>query len=195
MTIAPSATKANQARLLWPCGRMIKAANTGPIELPKLPPSWNSDCAMPCAPPEASRASRDASGWKIDAPRPSRAAPASSARKLRRIGEQADAEQRASHAIGQRIRLRLAIGVETDQRLQQRGDALKDQRDKFDLTKAQIERALENRIDRRQQRHDQVVQQMAKADRCQDDKCSAAGLLPAHDGLSSREKPFQPSRE
>jgi hypothetical protein len=79
--------------------------------------------------------------------------------------------------------LRLAIGVETDQRLQQRGDALQDQRDQSDLTEAQIERALEDRIDRRQQRHDQVVQQMAKADRRQDDKCSAAGLLPAHDGL------------
>ena len=82
------------------------------------------------------------------------------------------------------IRDRLAIGVETDQRLQQRGDALQHQRDEADLTKTQIERGLEDRIDRRQQRHDEVVQQMAKADRRQDDKCSVADLLPAHDGLS-----------
>ena len=100
------------------------------------------------------------------------------------VREQANAEERAPHAISQRIRLRLAIGVETDQRLQQRSDALKDQRDYSDLTEIQIERALEHRIDRRQERHGQIVQQMAEADRRQDDKCSAAGLLPARDGLS-----------
>ena len=35
---------------------MISAASSGPIELPKLPPTWNSDWARPWRPPEAMRA-------------------------------------------------------------------------------------------------------------------------------------------
>ena len=59
-----------------PCGITTKAASSGPIEVPKLPPSWNSDCAKPKRPPDESLASLEASGWKIDDPSPIRAAPA-----------------------------------------------------------------------------------------------------------------------
>ena len=48
----------------------MKAASSGPSDWPKLPPTWNSDCAKPWRPPEAARATRDASGWKIAEPTP-----------------------------------------------------------------------------------------------------------------------------
>ena len=52
-----------------------KAASSGPMEVPKLPPTWNTDCAKPKRPPEESRASREASGWKIEEPIPISEAP------------------------------------------------------------------------------------------------------------------------
>ena len=42
-----SASTANQAILPWPCGMMTKAAASGAIDWPKLPPTWNTDCARP----------------------------------------------------------------------------------------------------------------------------------------------------
>ena len=48
-----SAVSANQAMLRWPFGRTMKAASSGPIADPALPPTWKSDCAKPCRPPEA----------------------------------------------------------------------------------------------------------------------------------------------
>jgi hypothetical protein len=60
--------------LRWPKGTITAAASSGPSAVPVLPPTWNSDCAMPCLPPEAMRATREDSGWKIDEPVPTRAA-------------------------------------------------------------------------------------------------------------------------
>ncbi len=77
-----SATIANQATLLLPCGTITAAATSGPSALPVLPPTWNSDCARPCCPPEAMRATRDDSGWKIDEPVPTSAAASSTIAKL-----------------------------------------------------------------------------------------------------------------
>jgi len=59
----------------------MKAASSGPIAEPALPPTWNSDWARPCWPPDASRAIRDDSGWKIDEPTPISAAAASTTGK------------------------------------------------------------------------------------------------------------------
>jgi len=39
-----------------------RAASSGPSDVPKFPPTWNSDWAKPCFPPEAIRATREASG-------------------------------------------------------------------------------------------------------------------------------------
>ncbi len=80
--MATSAAIENHARLCWPYGMMTAAASSGPIALPTLPPTWNSDCASPCRPPEAMRATRDDSGWKIDEPVPTSAAASSSVPKL-----------------------------------------------------------------------------------------------------------------
>ena len=56
------------ATLFCPNGTTMKAASNGPIAWPKLPPSWNSDCASPKRPPAASRATREDSGWKTADP-------------------------------------------------------------------------------------------------------------------------------
>ena len=72
------ATIENQPRLAWPNGMTMKAASSGPMALPALPPTWNSDCARPWRPPEASRATREDSGWKIAEPMPIRLAAKSS---------------------------------------------------------------------------------------------------------------------
>jgi len=39
--IATRATKENQPILLCPLGTMINAANSGPSDVPALPPTWN----------------------------------------------------------------------------------------------------------------------------------------------------------
>ena len=64
------AASENQAMLPWPCGSTMKAASKGPMAWPALPPTWKIDCANPCWPPDASRATRELSGWNTDEPMP-----------------------------------------------------------------------------------------------------------------------------
>ena len=80
--IAISAAIANQATLVCPRGITMNAASSGPIAEPTLPPTWNSDCANPCCPPDAMRATREDSGWNTDEPEPISAAASSSSAKL-----------------------------------------------------------------------------------------------------------------
>ena len=78
MAIAVSARAANQATLPWPFGTMMKAAASGATAWPKLPPTWKTDCASPCRPPDAMRATREDSGWKTEEPSPTSPAASSS---------------------------------------------------------------------------------------------------------------------
>jgi hypothetical protein len=55
-------------------GTTMNAASSGPMADPVLPPTWNSDWADPCCPPEAMRATRDESGGNTDEPTPTSAA-------------------------------------------------------------------------------------------------------------------------
>ena len=71
--IASRAAAENQAMLPCPRGSTTRAASRAPGR-PALPPTWNTDWARPCCPPEASRATRDASGWNTEEPMPTRAA-------------------------------------------------------------------------------------------------------------------------
>ncbi len=80
--IATSAAAENHAMLCWPCGMTTSAASSGPSAEPALPPTWNTDCASPCWPPDAIRATRDDSGWNTDEPQPTSAAATSSIGKL-----------------------------------------------------------------------------------------------------------------
>src|SRR4051794_38052121 len=68
--MAATATIENQAMLDCPLGTTMNAASNGPIADPAFPPTWKSDCAKPCRPPEATRAIREDSGWKTDDPTP-----------------------------------------------------------------------------------------------------------------------------
>src|SRR5689334_5945415 len=74
-----TASGAHHATLAWPRGTTRNAASSGPNEEPRLPPTWKNDCAKPCRPPDAIRAMRDDSGWKIDEPMPIRPAATSKA--------------------------------------------------------------------------------------------------------------------
>ncbi len=65
-----------------------------------------------------------------------------------------------SHCIGQRP----AVGIKPDQRLQDRGGALKDQGNQPYLGKAESQIVLEQGISRRDQRLHQVIQQMPQCD-------------------------------
>ena len=44
---ATNAIEENQAMLGWPNGTMMAAASSGPIAVPRLPPTWKIDCAKP----------------------------------------------------------------------------------------------------------------------------------------------------
>ena len=67
---ASNAAKANHATACWPYGITMSAASNGPMALPPLPPTWNIDWARLFFPPDASCATRDASGWNTDEPQP-----------------------------------------------------------------------------------------------------------------------------
>ena len=45
--MAISAAPENQTMLDWPRGTTMNAASSGPEAEPRLPPTWNSDCARP----------------------------------------------------------------------------------------------------------------------------------------------------
>ena len=47
-----------------------------------FPPTWNSDCAIPCRPPDAIRATRELSGWNTADPSPTSPAETQQAGKL-----------------------------------------------------------------------------------------------------------------
>ncbi len=121
---------------------------------PVLPPTWNRDCAIPCWPPEAMRATREDSGVE------DRGADTDQRRRdqhgveMSGKGEQQQAAERHAHAERQRIGFRILIGVKADEGLQQRGGDLEGHRDQADLAEAEPERFLENRIDCRHQRLD-----------------------------------------
>ena len=79
--------------LRWPCGTTMKAASSGPIARPTLPPTWNTDWARPWRPPEASRATREDSGWKTERADADQRRGEQQYRKARRDREQQQADQ------------------------------------------------------------------------------------------------------
>ena len=80
--------------LAWPHGTTTKAARSGPSADPALPPTWKSDWASPCRPPEARRAMRDDSGWNTEEPTPTSAAARSTGPKPR-----AEASSRSPQSV------------------------------------------------------------------------------------------------
>jgi hypothetical protein len=82
-------------------------------------------------------------------------------------GEQQEAAQRDAHPDRERERSRATVGVEPDERLQQRRRELEGQRDQADLGEGERISVLQDRIDGGDKRLDQVVQQMGEAERAQ----------------------------
>ena len=80
-----------------------------------------------------------------------------------RDGEQDDAAESEHHAGGEGERLRVAVGVEADERLQDRGRELERQRDEPDLCEGDVQFILEDRIQRREERLNRVVEQVGAA--------------------------------
>ena len=78
------------------------------------------------------------------------------------------AELSKAHPDRQRVGFGMAIGVNPDDGLQQRSRQLKGQRNVADLAVRQVERGLQNGIDRGDQRLDQIVQEMRETE-CQQD--------------------------
>ena len=50
----------------------MKATSKGPTDVPKFPPTWKMDWAKPRRPWLASDVMREASGWRVDEPMPTR---------------------------------------------------------------------------------------------------------------------------
>ncbi|MNN56609.1 hypothetical protein D3C81_1715490 [compost metagenome] len=84
-----------------------------------------------------------------------------------RHGQQQQPTQRKAHADGQRMWLRMLVCIQADDWLQQRRGDLVRQRQQADLGEAQVEAALEHRIDGQDQRLDHVVEEVREADRVQ----------------------------
>ena len=83
---------------------------------------------------------------------------------MMRVGERQQACKRREHADGQRIGLRSPVGVAADKRLEKRRRDLENESNDADLGKAQRIIVFEDRIDRRQQRLDHVIQHVAEAE-------------------------------
>ncbi len=86
----------------------------------------------------------------------------------RRDRQQDQAAEARAHPDGQRVGLRPLVGVDADERLQQRCRHLEGESDQPDLSVVEGERVLEDRVDRRQQRLDRVVEEVRDAERDQD---------------------------
>ena len=85
-----------------------------------------------------------------------------------RMGEKDESGQGQTHPAGERVRLRPSIGVEANERLQDRRGHLKSERDQTDLDEAEMKARLQQWIDRRDERLNRVVEEMGKADREKD---------------------------
>ena len=138
--------------LPWPRGTTMNAASSGPIAEPVLPPTWNSDCAKPWRPPDAMRATRDASGWNTEEPMPDQRRGEQDRRIAVGDRQQQQTDQAATHGDRQREGLWAAIGDHADHRLQHRCGELEREGDQSDLAEIQVVRVLQDRIDRRHQR-------------------------------------------
>ena len=99
---------------------------------------------------------------------------------LKRRGEreQDQADQGKPHADHEGKRLWPPVRIEADKRLKHRRGELKGQGNQADLGETQLEGFLQERVDRREQRLDHVVEEMAEAQRPQYRKRGLLGFLP-----------------
>ena len=105
------------------------------------------------------------------------------------IRQDDEANQGRPHADGQRVGQRPLVGVEPDERLQQRGGHLEGQRQQPDLAEIEAVIALQQWIGRRQQRLHHIVEQVAEAHRHDDGEGGLLGAGPfGNDGGVGQER-------
>ena len=80
----------------------------------------------------------------------------------------------------------MAVGVDADEGLEQRGGELEGEGDEADLAVVEREGLLEQRIDRRQQRLDRVVEKVRDAEADQHRECGRPGAMVGHTAALSR---------
>src|SRR5262245_17097271 len=85
-----------------------------------------------------------------------------------RLREENHAEERKAHSERKRVRFRMAIRIETDDRLQQRSRELQHEGDEANLREIELKVLLQNRVNGRNQRLHHVVEQMAEAESRED---------------------------
>src|SRR5215510_5580614 len=78
-----------------------------------------------------------------------------------RPGEENHSEQREAHSERKRVRLWMAIRIETDDRLKQRTRELQDECDQANLREIELKILFQHRINGRDQRLHHVVEEMA----------------------------------
>ena len=164
-------------------GRTRNAAISGPSAEPTLPPTWNTDCAKPWRPPEAS--ARDARGFRMehrraDADQRRRRA---AARVIRRLRQNQQPDECERHADRKRDRA-VACGRCTWPTSGCSSEAVtwKTSVSSPICAETQVEAAFQDRIDRRQQRLHHVVQQVAEADRAENRESRGLGSVGRGDG-------------
>lgn len=97
-------------------------------------------------------------------------------RVARRESERQQPEQRRAHAGNHRIGPGALVGQPAEQRLQQGRRHLEGQRDQADLAEIELEVLFDQRVERRDHRLKQIVQQMRRAQRNEDrDQRAALG--------------------
>ena len=86
-------------------------------------------------------------------------------REIWRERKQDQADQRRSHAERERERLRMFVGERADERLEQRGGELVRQGDQADVAVVEPQLRFQDRVNRRDQRLERVVDEMGEAER------------------------------
>ena len=91
--------------------------------------------------------------------------------------EEQQSGQGESHADRERIRLGVFVGIDADQRLEERGGDLERSRDHADLAEVEVIGSFEDRINRGDDGLHHVVEEMAEGDRGQDAEGGRFGVV------------------
>jgi len=92
-------------------------------------------------------------------------------------GEREQSNHGDAHAHGEGVGLRAAVGVQTDDGLEQGSSQLRSERNAADLPVVEMKSVAQHGVDGRKERLHRVVQQVAKADGKQNGEDGASGGL------------------
>ena len=141
-----------------PAGHHDVRGEQGPSAEPVLPPDLKQRLRQ--AVPPARSDPRHPRGLRVEnrQPHAHEGGGDQDQRKASGHCQQEQAHEREAHADCERIRPRVPVRVQADERLEQGRGQLESERDQADLREAEVERRLEDRVDGRDQRLDQVIE-------------------------------------